>query len=93
MHFLHGFLCWLIAHCWSCRLGAGWRYRREPASAGRVFLSASFFRFSLLAMLVEIPPAIATYTTLGAGKTLLMSLVAAACGVATGVVHGSAVYD
>ena len=93
MHFLHGFLCWLIAHCWSCRFGASWRQRREPAAAGRVFLSPSFLRFSLLAILVEIPVAIATYATLGAGQTGLVSLIAVACGVATGLVHGSAVYD
>jgi hypothetical protein len=93
MHFLHGFLCWLIAHCWSCRFGASWRQRRDPASAGRVFLSPSFLRFSLFAMLVEILPAIATYATVGGSRACMIALIAAAGGVATGVVHGSAAYD
>jgi hypothetical protein len=58
-----------------------------------VFLSPSFLRFSLLMMLFEIPPAIATYATLGAGRAGMIAIIAIACGVATGVVHGSAAYD
>ena len=93
MHFLHGFLCWLVAHCWSCRVGASWRFRRDPGTAGRVFLTRSFLRFSLVAMLLEITPAVLTYLNLGPGRAAIIAVMAILAGVATGLAHGSAAYN
>ena len=92
MLILHGLLCWLTAHCWSCRLGASWRLRRDPSATGHVFLSAAFLRFAVGVCLLEIPAAVAVYASGGFNAVATIGLGALVAGLVTGVAHGGAEY-
>ena len=92
MHILHGLLCWLAAHCWSCRVGASWRFRRDPSATGHVFLSTAFLRFAVVVLLLEVPTAVVVYTTGGAHTLATVGLLALVAGLVTGAAHGGAEY-
>jgi hypothetical protein len=92
MHFLHGLLVWLTAHCWACRVGAAWRYRRNPAVAGVVFISPPFLRFSLTLLLLDMADCIFLIASGQWKSVATVILIAIVGGVMTGLAHGAAEY-
>src|SRR5687767_13376040 len=91
MLLLHGFVAWLVFHCWGLRLGAKWMSRVDPAWANTHFLSSSFLRFCFAVSAIEAAVLIGLVKYSAAGVPL-SALVCLAVGTATGLALGRQAY-
>ena len=92
MSLLFGALWWLTVHCWAGRVGAGWRFRRNPDHASPVFISRYFLHFALALLLIDLVMLAIFLPARGWHSMIPVLAVSAAIGAATGLVHGAAEY-
>ena len=93
MAILNGFIWWLSGHCWGCRVGAKWRFRRNRSAANPIFVANSFLRFCVLLAILDVTDGLYLFTHGIQWSTIAIAVLSGVIGLITGFAHGREEYS